>query len=328
MEDKTRWGILGTGAIAHAFAKGLAALPDAELVAVGSRTRESADRFGKEFGVPNRHASYEALAGDAGVEAVYVATPHPFHKENTLLCLEAGKAVLCEKPFAMNSAEAELMVARARDKGVFLMEAMWTHCFPAIRKVRELVAGGAIGGVRIVRVEFCFRSGWNPEGRLLNPHLGGGALLDVGVYTVALAQLILGGEPDRIAAMAHIGETGVDEQSAMILGFDGGAMAVLTCAVRTSTPHEACIFGTDGWIGIPHLFWQPDRIVLHASGRDEEMAFERLGNGYSFEAAEVMRCLREGRLESEAVPTARTLAVMRTLDRVRAQWGLTYPMEQ
>jgi len=328
MSGKIRWGIIGTGRIAHKFAEGLAALSDAELVAVGSRSEGSAERFGEEFNIPHRHASYEALAHDPQVDVVYVATPHPYHKDNTLLCLRNGKAVLCEKPFAMNSAEVAEMVNCARDRGLFLMEAMWTHCFPAMAKVRELIDGGAIGEVRLLEAKFCFRAGWNPEGRLLNPDLGGGALLDVGVYTVALAHMVFDRSPTRISSMAHIGETGVDEQSSMILGYDGGAMAILTCAIRTSTPHEAAIYGTDGWIEIPPFFWQPDRIILNLGGREEVMTFNRLGNGYSFEAEEVMKCLREGKLESEIVPLERSVAVMDTMDRIRAQWGLKYPMER
>ena len=328
MKDKIRWGIIGTGEIARKFAAGLTALEDAELAAVGSRSKESADCFGEEFGVPRRHASYDALAEDPEIDVVYVATPHPCHKDNTLLCLRSKKAVLCEKPLAMNSAEVAEMVECARSQKQFLMEAMWTHCFPAMAKVRELVSEGAIGKVRLLEAKFCFRSPWDPGGRLLNPELGGGALLDVGVYTVALAHMVLG-PPSRIVAMAHLGETGVDEQSAMILGYDDGAMAVLTCAVRTGTPHDAAVYGTEGWIRIPPRFWQPDRIVLRSNDNDseQEISFPRLGNGYSFEAAEVMRCLREGKLESAVVPLRLSIDVMATLDRIRDELGLKYPME-
>lgn len=327
MSSAVRWGILGTGSIARKFAAGLAALEDAELAAVGSRSQRSADKFGREFHIARRHGSYEALAADAGVDAVYVATPHVCHKENTLLCLNGGLAVLCEKPLALNAAEAGAMIACARERNVFLMEAMWTHFFPAMAKVRELIAKREIGDVRMVTADFCFRSGWKPEGRLLNPALGGGGLLDVGVYTVAFAHMVFGGPPPRISSMAHIGETGVDEQAAAILGYENGGLAVLKCAVRTSTPHGAMVYGTDGWIEIPPLFWQPDRIVLCRDGKKKELAFERLGNGYSFEAAEVNRCLRKGRTESEIMPLAKSLSIMRTLDRIREQWGLRYPGE-
>ena len=328
MGDRIRWGIISTGSIAHKFAQGLAVLKDAELVAVGSRSKESADRFGEEFSVPHRHASYDALAQDPNVDVVYIGTPHPYHKDNTLLCLNNGKAVLCEKPFAINSAEVAEMVDCARDRELFLMEAMWTHYFPAMAKVRELIGEGAIGKVRLLEAKFCFRSGWNPEGRLLNPKLGGGGLLDVGVYTIALAHMIFDKSPVHITSIAHIGETGVDEQASMLLGYDDGAIANLTCAVRTTTPHEAAIYGTDGWIEIPPLFWQPDRIILNSKDKEETITFDRLGNGYSFEAVEVMTCLREGRLESGIVPLDRSIAIMDTMDKVRVQWGFKYPMEQ
>jgi predicted dehydrogenase len=323
-----RWGILSTGAIAHKFAEGLRALDDAELAAVGSRRAETAEAFAQEFDVPRSHSSYADLAADPGVDVIYVATPHVFHRENTLLCLRAGKAVLCEKPFTINAREAEEVIAAARADRRFLMEAMWTRFLPAIVKVRELLAEGAIGQARMLRADFCFRTGWNPQGRLLNPALGGGALLDVGVYTVSLASMVFGPEPTHIVSHAHIGETGVDEQSAMVLGYAGGQLAVLACAVRTATPHVAQIVGTEGRIYIHHPFWHPSRITLEREGADpEEMELPYPGNGYTCEAAEVGRRLRQGELESPTIPLDETLAVLRILDRIRAQWGLRYPSE-
>lgn len=329
MSDTIHWGIIGTGSIAHQFARGLAVLDDARLVAVASRTKESADKFAEEFGVTHRHVGVEQLAANEDVDVVYVATPHPMHKDNTLRCLEGGKAVLCEKPFCMNASEATEMVEHAGKKSLFLMEAMWTHCFPAMAKVREIVNSGAIGDIRQVHSSFCFRCAWDPDSRLLNPNLGGGALLDVGIYNIALAQMIYQREPTRISSMAHLGETGVDEQSSVTLGYDNGAVAVLTCAIRTTTTHEAGIYGTDGYIKVPHMFWQPDRIIVKTSQDEErEFMFDRVGNGYNYEAEEVMKCLRNGNLESSTIPLDRTVAVMRTMDSIREQWGLVYPMEK
>lgn len=327
MNDRIRWGIVGTGKICRKFAEGLKALPDAEIVAVGSRTTKSAERFGRDLKIPHRHGSYEALASDPDVQVVYVGTPHPMHKENTLLLLNNGKAVLCEKPFAMNAGDATEMIALAKKKNLFLMEAMWTHFFPAVKEAHRLVLKGKIGEVRMVKADFCFRCGWKPEERLLNPQLGGGGLLDVGVYVTSFAQMIYGKEPDSISTVAHIGKTGVDEQAAMIFGYEDGAMAVLTCAVRTQTKHEAMIAGTEGWIRLPHPFWQPDSMFVGTNEKEKELRFERLGNGYSFEAQEVHHCLRKKRIESSIMPHEKTLAVMRTLDRIRSQWGLKYPME-
>ncbi len=327
MSKRIRWGILSTGAIAKTFARGLASAEGAELVAVGSRTQAAADAFGDEFKVPHRHASYEALASDPDVDVIYVATPHNLHKENTILCLESGKAVLCEKPFAINAQEARAMVETARRKGIFLMDAMWTRYIPAIGRVRELLQEGVIGEVRMVCADFGFRAGWNEEGRLLNPAYGGGGLLDVGVYTVSLASMVLG-TPDRITGLAHIGKTGVDEQAAMVLGYSEGRLAVLYTGVRTNTPQEAYILGTDGRIHIHAPWWKPTHITLTVYGKEaQELEIPFKGNGYNYEAEEVMRCLNEGLLESPLMPLDETITIMETMDSIRAQWGLRYPME-
>lgn len=329
MTDTIRWGIVGTGAIAHKFAQGLSALADARLVGVASRTQEAADRFADEFGAPRRHIGAAGLAADPQIDAVYIATPHPMHKADTLACLDGGKAVLCEKPFAINAGEAAQMIAAARAKGVFLMEAMWTHFFPAMAKAREILSSGAIGEVRLLQSSFCFRAGLNPQGRLFNPELGGGALLDVGVYNIDLARMVFHRDPARISSLAHLGETGVDEQSVVTLGYENGALAVLTCAVRTSSLHEAVIYGTDGYIKIPPMFWQPDQILVKAGQAAEEtFHFERTGNGYNYEAEEVAGCLRRGETESALLPLDTTLANLKIMDTARAQWGLVYPMEK
>ncbi|MAS35775.1 MAG: dehydrogenase [Anaerolineaceae bacterium] len=327
MTDKIKWGILSTGNIAKQFARGLAVLPDAELVAVGSRSQESADAFGDMFNVKRRYASYEALVADEDVDAIYIGTPHSYHKENTLMCLAAGKAVLCEKPFAINAQQASEMINFAREKKVFLMEAMWTRFVPIFVHLRELLAQQVIGDIRMIQVDFGFRTKFNPEGRLFKPELGGGALLDVGIYPVSLASMIYGA-PDRIVSMAHLGETGIDENSAMIFGYDGGALAVLSTAIRTNTPHLAIINGTDGRITIHSRWWVPTRMTVEIFGKETtEIELPMTGNGYNYEAAEVARCLREGLLESDVIPLDETLSIMQTLDEIRSQWHLKYPME-
>jgi predicted dehydrogenase len=324
---KTRWGILGTGNIASQFARGLATLDDAELVAVGSRTAASAAAFGERFSAPRRHGSYAALASDPAVDAIYVATPHPLHHDNTLMCLEAGKAVLCEKPFAINADQAQSMITTARERGVFLMEAMWTRFLPHMVRLRELLAAGAIGELRMLQADFGFRTSFNPQGRLFDPALGGGALLDVGIYTASLASMVFG-TPERVTSMAHLGETGVDEQSAMLFGYAGGRLALLSQAIRTNSPHEALLLGTTGKIRLHSSWWKATPITLSVDGRPDELIdLPMVGNGYNYEAAEVGRCLREGRTESDVMPLDETLAIIRTLDEVRAQWGLRYPGE-
>jgi predicted dehydrogenase len=327
MSETIRWGILSTGNITKQFARGLAALPDAQLLAVGSRSRESANAFGDMFGVERRYASYEELASDPDIDAIYIGTPHPFHKENSLLCLSHGKAVLCEKPFAINAQQAQEVISYARQKRVFLMEAMWTRFMPIMVRLRELLAEGVIGEVRMINADFGFRARPNPEHRLFNPALGGGALLDVGIYPLSLASMILG-QPDRITSMAHLGETGVDENDAIILGYPGGALAVLTTAIRTLTPMEVVLNGTDGRITIHSRWWCPNRMTVEIYGKEKtEIEMPYAGNGYNYEAAEVARCLRAGLLESSVMPLDETLALMQTMDKIRAQWGLTYPME-
>ncbi len=327
MTDKIRWGILGTGGIAVKFATGLQALPDAELAAVGSRAQQSADAFADRFGFTRRHASYAALAADPDVDAIYIATPHPMHAGNMLLCLNAGKAVLCEKPLTINAAETQQAIDLARARKLFLMEAMWTRYLPALVEVRRLLAEGAIGAVRMVSADFGFRAEFNPSRRAFAPELGGGALLDVGVYPISLASMILG-TPNRIVSMAELGQTGVDEQSAYVLGYPGGQMAVLHTAVRTRTPHDAVIMGTEGFIRIHSPWWVPRALTIDKPGQTPQgMAVPFEANGYNYEAAEVHRCLRAGRLESDVMPLDETLAIMQTMDTIRGQWGLKYPGE-
>jgi predicted dehydrogenase len=323
-----RWGILGLGKIAKKFARGLQSVPDARLVAVGSRSAGKAAEFAAEFGAPHAHAGYAALAADPEVDVVYIATPHPMHHEAALLCMKAGKAVLCEKPFTINARESLELIECARRENVFLMEAMWTRFLPPLVQVREWLARGAIGEPRMVMADFGFRTEWNPQGRALNPHLGGGALLDVGIYPLALASMVFGGAPSKITGQCHLGETGVDEQSGMVLAYPRGALAVLTCAVRTQTAHEARIMGTEGAIYLPD-FWHATSATLTIPGRAPETATPlQVGNGYNYEAIEVGTCLRAGLKESPLMPLSETLSTMRTMDELRRQWGLMYPQEK
>ncbi len=327
MTTKTiNWGILGPGAISTKFATGIAAVPDAQITAVGSRDPNRAKKFAKDFNIPKFYGNYAQLATDPKIDIVYIGTPHSFHKEHTLLCLNAGKHVLCEKPFAINATEAKEMIVVARDKGLFLMEAMWSRYLPTLVKTRALIAAGKIGDVRMIQADFGFRAGVNPEGRLFNPKLGGGALLDVGIYPLSLAHMILG-TPNQIKSLAEIGSTGVDEQTAFILGYDSGELAVLSTAVRTNTPHEATIIGTEGWIRIHSPWWISDTLTLKSGGKEQTIPCPYEGNGYNYEAIEAGNCLRTGKLESEIMPLAETLALMSILDEIRAQIGLRYPME-
>lgn len=325
-EHPLRWGILGCGSIAGKFATGLQSVPDAKLVAAASRSQDKAGAFADKFGAPHRHGSYELLAQDPEVDAVYVATPHPMHAEHSILCLNAGKAVLCEKPFTVNAAQAEQVIEVARARKVFLMEGMWSRFFPLMSRVRELVKSGAIGDVRMVQADFGFRTGVNPTGRLFDPALGGGGLLDVGVYALSLASMLLGA-PTQITGVAQIGETGVDEQAALALMYEGGRIASLTTGIRTNTPHEAFILGTDGMIKLHAPWWQLAKITITVGGKDEVVDEPFEGQGMNYEAAHVAACLADGKTESDVMPLSETLQIVQTMDALRAQWSLRYPME-
>jgi predicted dehydrogenase len=359
MRTTSRWGIIGTGGIARAFAKGLSLLPEAKLVAVGSRTQAAADRFAQDFRAPHAHASYEALAADPEVDIVYVATPHVLHRDNSLLALRNGKSVLCEKPFAINAAEAADVFRLAGEKNLFVMEALWTRFLPAIVRVREMLASGTIGQPCWLAADFGFKAPDNPKSRIFDPALGGGALLDVGIYPLSLASMIFG-PPAGISARARLGTTGVDEQDAILLNYDGGRLATLNACVTMTTPTEAIIAGEKGILRIHTPFFRPRRISLGVnklSGLGEKKmtwlrraarivpAVSRLreslegrhgrsiripykGNGLHYQAAEVMRCLGRGMIESPVMPWSETLSIMGTMDAIRAQWGLVYPSEK
>ncbi|MCD0482925.1 Gfo/Idh/MocA family oxidoreductase [Streptacidiphilus sp. ASG 303] len=324
-----RWGILATGGIADAFAQDLRLLGDeAELVAVGSRTAESARRFADRHGIPRAHGTWQDLADDPDVDVVYVATPHSAHHAAASLCLEAGRAVLCEKPFTLNLAQAQDLVTLARRRELFLMEAMWMYVNPTVRRIRDLVADGAVGEVRSVHADFGIAVPYAAAHRLHDPAQGGGALLDLGVYPVAFAQLLLGA-PDDVSARAHLNPQGVDENTGILLGYDSGAVANLSCSLTTATSQYAAVNGTRGRIVVARDFFHPDGFVLHRDGHDPEEV--RLpadpGNGYTHEAREVVRCLRAGATESELVPLDGTLSLMATLDNVRDRIGVHYPGE-
>lgn len=325
--EKIRWGILGTGGIARQFAEGLTAVADAELVAVGSREQQTAVAFAKRYNVAHAHASYQALAADADVDVVYIATPHVFHMENCLLCLEHGKAILCEKPFTINQKQAQTVFEMAAKKKLFVMEAMWSLFFPAMEKVRQLLADGAIGQVKLLTADFGFRTAFDAHSRTFAPELGGGALLDVGIYPLALAQMVLGA-PSTIHSLADIGRTGVDEQAGLLLGYGQGQMALLHTAVRTETVQEATILGTDGRLTIHTPWWRPTTVTLKRAGHQPERLYLPYeGNGYNYEATAVGQSLRAGQIEHPLMPWETTLALQATMDAIRAQWGLRYPGE-
>jgi predicted dehydrogenase len=321
-----RFGIVGTGWIASAFTRDLKLLDDAVVSAVGSRSQATADRFGDQHGVGRRHASYADLVADPEVDVVYVATPHPGHHDAAMLAVEAGKAVLVEKPFMMDAAEAEDLVDAARRKGVFAMEAMWTRFLPHMRAVRDVLAAGTLGDVVTVTADHGQWFVADAEHRVFAPALGGGALLDLGVYPVSLASMVLGA-PDVVTARSSKAFTGVDAQTSVILDHPGGAQAVLTTTLLARSPTRAAIVGTEARLEIDTVWYQPSSFTVIS--RDEQVlqryTQHAVGHdGLRHQAAEVVRCLRAGLTESPILPLDETLSIMRTMDEIRRQIGLAY----
>lgn len=318
--EKIHWGIIGCGRMAGLFAESLRIVEDAHLLAVASRTERKAKQFGEKFGVERRYGSYEELAFDKDVDVVYIATPHNLHRDNAMLCIENNKSVLCEKPFTVNAAQAAEVIQKAREKGVFLMEAMWTRFLPVVKKVRELIAQEIIGEIRMLKADFGYRIDWLPEHRALNPKLAGGALLDVGIYPVSFASLVFNSIPQTIRTTAHIGKTGVDEQSAYTFIYKNGAIALMSSAVRTFIPSDAYILGSGGYIHLPE-FWRAKSATIYRERQEgETLSFDYEKPGYHFEAMEVNRCIKNNQTESKTMPLAETLQIMKTVDNIIKQW--------
>ncbi|MET8230989.1 Gfo/Idh/MocA family oxidoreductase [Micromonospora sp. NPDC005298] len=320
----TRWGILATGHIASRFAEDLRLVPDAELVAVGSRTADSARRFADTYGAERAYGSWVELAADPEVDVIYVATPHAAHHEAAMTCLTAGRAVLLEKPFTLDLATSAELVDTARAAGVFLMEAMWMRTNPLIQRAVQLIADGAIGTVIGVQADFGVAGPFPPEHRMRNPALGGGALLDLGIYPISLAHLLLG-MPQHVRSWARLGPEGTDENTGILFGYDTGALAALSCGMVGATKLSASITGSTGRIELPEPFFRPGSLTLHRAGAEPEtIVAEGAGNGYQYEAIEVQRCLAAGLTESPLVPHTTTLEVMGLLDTIREQIGVRY----
>ena len=340
-ESILNFGVLGTGNIAKAFAEGLAGSKRGRAIAVGSRSRESAEAFGREHGIERCHGRYEDLLADDAVEAVYVCTPHPLHAEWAIKAAEAGKHVLCEKPIALNQHQAGAIVEAARSHGVALMEAFMYRAHPQTRRIRELIHEGAIGEPRHVEAAFGFRVGWNPESRLLDPELGGGGILDVGCYPASFARLVMGAgrgerfaDPEEVHAAGHVGETGVDEHAAALLRFAGDRTAQIAAAVRLGHENAARIFGTEGRIDVPSPWFcggktgEPCTLTLHRAGGDPEtLTVESGGPLFAHEADALAEAIAAGDRETDAMPWADSLGNMDTLDRWRRAIGVTYPQE-
>jgi predicted dehydrogenase len=326
-----RWGILGPGRIARKFASDLRLVEGAALIAIGARTQQSADEFNKDFPVKYAHDSYEALVQNPEVDVIYIATPHTLHYENTLLCLQHGKAVLCEKPFAMNARQASAMISLAKEKKVFLMEALWTKFQPHFIKLQEMMGRGILGEIKAVLVNFGFKPLHPAPTRLFDPELGGGTLLDIGIYNVFMALSILG-KPDHIDAVMTPSAKGVDEQCAVLFRYENGALAQLFSTFLSDLPTEAEICGTEGRIRLTTRFYEPSAIFEFYKGRVDSKEVipvaKEPGFGYQYEARHVNDCLRKGLTESPVLTFADTLLLMATLDKIRGAAGIRYAADE
>jgi predicted dehydrogenase len=327
MTDQTRWGILGTGLIARLFTSDLLRLGH-KVTAVGSRSHQTASNFAAQFGIAKAHGSYDALFSDPNVDVVYIATPHPLHARNAIAALGAGKHVLVEKPFTINAAEAQQVMDLAKRKGLVALEAMWTRFLPHMIRIHEILDSGTLGEIRCVIADHAQDLPDDPAHRLNALDLGGGALLDLGIYPISFAWDILGA-PKTIQATARFKATGADAEVATIIRHTNDAVSLTVSISDAAGPNVATVIGAEGRIDISTVWYQPtDFLVYDSKGTVvEKYKSAVVGRGMQYEAAEVERLIGSGKLVSEILPPAETIAIMRTLDEIRAQIGLRYPGE-
>ena len=322
-----KWGIIGTGGIARAFSNDIGFLSDHVIAAVGSRSLENAENFVKTIPGAKAHGSYDALINDSDIDAIYVATPHPSHKENVIAALNAGKPVLCEKPFAVNAHEAREMVAAAKANDVALMEAMWARFLPHYAKIREIVASGVLGQITTIHADHGQRLADQNIARLVEPSLAGGALLDLGIYPISFAHMVLG-IPQSITSTAVFTDKGVDAQTSMILDYANGSQAILNTTMIVQTPCTAVIAGLKGYLEVNRTFYNPTSMRLTLfDGTVTEYPSDYKGHGLREQAVEFARVIKSGAKESPILTWDDTIAIMEIMDTVRSQIGLKYPFE-
>lgn len=327
--NKIKWGIIGTGKIAHTFAEALKATPDAELIAIASRNADKAADFAEKFGFIHSYGSYAELAEKSGADVVYIATPMSKHYEDSILCLKNGKHVLCEKSVTLNCTELEEILALAKEKNLFFMEAMWMKCRPVYLKAIEWAKSGRIGEIRYIKADFCNLVPYNHDDRLFNPECGGGALLDLAVYPLTLAADFLGGTPDTIISSAHIGNDGIDLSNSILLKYQNGSFASLDSGFEIPLRNNAVISGTEGLIILGDWFHCTCNPVLldRCCNEVENINIPDEINGYEYEIREVHRCLANNMTESTLVPHSSTMNIMRIMDECRRQWNMKFPSE-
>lgn len=322
---KIRWGIVGPGTIANKFAVAIKNVECAELVAVASRTEKNGREFAGKYDIENVFVGYEKMAESDLVDAVYIATPHPFHVSCAELFMRAGKHVLCEKPLCVNAEQAEKLKACAKENGVFLMEAMWTRFLPAIKEAQKIVKRGDIGKVLAVEADFCYAIEPEEDPKVFKNEMAGGSLLDVGVYCLHFVSLFLGNEPESIVSLANT-ENGVDIHTNVLLKYENGAVANITSAIGVKKPETACICGTKGQIDIPSFYGATELFVT----TDEDIKHvirESMGDGFEEEIIEACECISKGKLQSDILPLDESIKILKQMDTIRSQIGVKYPMD-
>ncbi len=322
-----RWGVIGPGKIAHSFAKAMEVIDDGQLYAVASRNADRAKEFAQEYGAPKTYASYEALVEDHDVDGIYIATPHPFHHDQAMLCLEAGKPVLCEKPITVNARDAKNLFDTSKSRGVFLMEALWTRYLPIYDQIRRWLDEEQIGELKLLDSNFCFRAPSDPKHRTWNHELAGGALLDIGVYNIAVSQWVFGDNPQSFSAHSLISETNVDALTASTMVYSDGQISQFTCSFLVDGANDFQIYGTEGRIRIHPNFWCATEATLIKGDQQETKHEPFRATGFEYEIEEAMRCIRAGMLESPGMPHEDTFANMKLMDAIRAEAGLKYSFE-
>lgn len=323
MHKKINWGIIGLGKIANKFASDLQLVNDSVLYAVASRDGEKAKKFGQKYGSKKFYGSYDELADDPDIDVIYVATPHTYHFENTMMCLKKGKGVLCEKPMGVNHQQVETMIREAKSRNLFLMEGIWTRFIPATNKLLEILETKTIGEVLFIRADFGFKATPNHEERIYNKKLGGGSLLDLGIYPIYLSLITLG-IPIDIKAMARMTETDVDGYCTMLFDYENGAKASLESTIEARTPTEAIIYGSKGSVKLHSKFHQSERLTISVNGEKTVLNIKLTGNGYVHEIEEVNKCLLNGEIESKKLPLKLSAELITLIDRVKVEIGLSY----
>ncbi len=323
MGKKINWGIIGLGKIAHKFASDLQLSDTAILHGVASRNSAKAQEFSETYQSINYYGSYEELVKDPKIDIVYIATPHTFHFENTMMCLANGKAVLCEKPMGIDAHQVQTMVNEAKTRNLFLMEGIWTRFIPATKKLLEILDANSIGDIISIRADFGFKGDADLESRVYNKELGGGSLLDIGIYPIYISLLLLG-IPCDIKSMARMTKTNVDSYCSMLFNYENNAKALLESTIEANTPTEAYIYGTEGTIKLHSRFHHTEKITLSKNGKETVFDIKYQGNGYIHEIEEVHECLLQGKTQSSKVPYSLSIDLISILDRVKKEIGLQY----